>query len=44
MTGIVLSIIIILGMAGGPTGDFNTGATDGSATTTQSSSTAKHAK
>jgi hypothetical protein len=47
MTGIVLSIILILGMAGGPTGDFNnTTATDGSVTTTttQDTNTVKHRK
>ena len=45
MTGIVLSIIIILGMSGGPTGDFNdTGATADSGTVTQSTQNVKRAK
>jgi hypothetical protein len=45
MTGIILSIILILGMPGGPTGDFNdTGATADSATVSQSTTPVKRAK
>jgi len=46
MLGIVLSIIVILGLPGGPTGDFNdVGGTDNSVTTTsQSVDTVHHKK
>jgi hypothetical protein len=45
MTGIVLSIILIFGLPGGPSGDFNdTTATSDSVTSSQSTDTGKRAK
>lgn len=45
MTGLVLSIIIIFGLPGGPTGDFNDmGATDDSVTASQGINPVQHSE
>ena len=45
MTGIILSIILILGGAGGPTGDFNdANAVAQPAATSQSTTNVRHSK